>query len=73
MEKVQCVINKNFEKVNNVKVPYIFSSRRDGDSCKLVANNLKAIQILNWYPIKSLEEMCSDGWRWKQMNPEGYS
>lgn len=64
---------KTFEKVNNVAVPYIFSNRRDGDSCKLVANNSKAKQILNWYPIKTLEEMCRDGWRWKQMNPEGYS
>jgi UDP-glucose 4-epimerase len=63
---------KTFEKVNNVEVPFIFSSRRDGDYCKLVANNLKAKQILNWIPLKSLEEMCLDGWRWKLMNPNGY-
>ncbi len=63
---------KTFEKVNNVEVPFIFSNRRDGDSCKLVANNLKAKQILNWNPLRSLEDMCRDGWRWKQMNPKGY-
>ena len=64
---------KTFEKVNNVEVPFIFSNRRDGDPCKLVANNLKAKQILNWKPHKSLEEMCQDGWKWKLINPEGYS
>ena len=56
---------KTFEKINNVEVPYIFSKRRDGDSCKLVANSLKAEEILNWHPLRSLEEMCRDGWRWK--------
>ena len=63
---------KTFEKVNNVDVPYIFSHRRDGDSCKLVANNLKAKEVLNWHPLRSIEEMCRDGWRWKLMNPGGY-
>ena len=64
---------KTFEKVNNVEVPFIFSKRRDGDSCKLIANNLEAKKILNWHPLRSLEEMCSDGWRWKLLNPKGYS
>ena len=32
---------KTFETVNSVEVPFIFSNRRDGDTCKLVANNLK--------------------------------
>ncbi len=64
---------KTFEKVNKVKVPFIFSNRRDGDSCRLVANNLKAKRILKWQPHKSLEEMCHDGWRWKLMNPKGYN
>jgi len=64
---------KTFEIINNVKVPFIFSDRRKGDVCKLVANNLKAKKILDWYPKMSIEDMCRDGWRWKQMNPKGYS
>ena len=64
---------KTFEKANNVEVPFIFCNRRDGDCCKLIANNLKAKEILNWHPLKSLEEMCRDGWRWKLMNPKGYA
>ena len=63
---------KTFEKVNKVEVPFIFSKRRDGDSCRLVANNSKAKQILKWHPHKSIEEMCVDGWRWKLLNPKGY-
>ena len=33
---------KTFEIINNVKVPFIFSDRRKGDVCKLVANNQRA-------------------------------
>ena len=64
---------KTFETANNVEVPFIFTNRRDGDCCALVANNLKAKQILNWNPLRSLEEMCHDGWKWKLMNPNGYN
>lgn len=63
---------KTFETVNEVKVPFQICSRRDGDVCKLVANNSKAKEILNWNPIRSLHEMCKDGWHWKLMNPKGY-
>ena len=64
---------KTFEIINNVEVPFIFSDRRKGDVCKLVANNLKAKKILNWHPKRSIEEMCRDGWRWKLENPKGFS
>ena len=64
---------KTFEIVNNIKVPFIFSDRRKGDVCKLVADNQRAKKILNWYPTRSIEDMCRDGWRWKLMNPKGYS
>ena len=63
---------KTFEIVNNVTVPFEFEERRDGDVCKLVADNTKTKNILSWSPSKSLEEMCIDGWRWKNLNPKGY-
>ena len=63
---------KTFEIVNNVTVPFEFEERRDGDVCKLVADNTKTKNILSWSPSKSLEEMCIDGWRWKTQNPGGY-
>jgi len=54
-----------FEEVNNVKVPYEFASRRQGDVACVVANNTKAASILNWYPQRSITEMCRDGWKWE--------
>ena len=63
---------KTFEIVNKVKVPFIFSNRREGDSCKLIANISKAKSILNWVPKRSLEDMCISGWSWKSKNPNGY-
>ena len=67
LELIKC-----FEEVNNVKVPYVFSKRRYGDLPYLVANNSKALKILNWEPKRSLKEMCIDGWKWQKNNPNGY-
>ena len=63
---------KTFERVNNVNVPFNFDKRRDGDVCRLVADNLKSREILKWSPKKSIEEMCNSGWHWKCLNPKGY-
>ena len=49
-----------FEKVNNLNLPYDFVKRREGDLPYLVANNKKCINLLNWEPQKTLEDMCSD-------------
>tara|TARA_B100000886_G_scaffold273218_1_gene197130 strand:- start:1768 stop:2823 length:1056 start_codon:yes stop_codon:yes gene_type:complete len=64
---------KTFENVNKISVPFEFDKRRDGDVCQLVADNSKLKFILNWSPAKSLEQMCIDGWKWKNLNPKGYS
>ncbi len=63
---------KTFQEINSVKVPYVIEKRREGDVCKLIADNSKAKNILNWSPQKSLNEMCQDGWQWKCLNPNGY-
>ena len=55
---------KTFEKVNNVKVPYKFSSRRNGDVAFSVADNSLAKKFLGWHPKRNLENMCIDNWRW---------
>ena len=54
-----------FQKVNKVKVKYIFADRRDGDKEYLVADNKKAIEIMGWETSRGLEEMCKDGWLWQ--------
>ena len=55
-----------FEKVNNIKVPYSFSSRRNGDTDSLIADNTLALKTLNWVPTNSIEQMCKDGWIWQK-------
>tara|TARA_Y100001968_G_C19121888_1_gene602382 strand:+ start:54 stop:740 length:687 start_codon:yes stop_codon:yes gene_type:complete len=61
-----------FERVNNIKIPYTYTSRRTGDSPKVIADNKLAISLLDWYPKRSIEDMCVDGWHWQLKNPNGY-
>ncbi len=61
------IVNQ-FEKVNNVQVPYIFNKRRDGDPPYLVSDNKLALDLLNWMPEKDVNEMCKDSWSWSQRN-----
>ena len=63
---------KAFERVNNVKINYVFNKRRVGDNPFLVADNSLAKRILNWEPKNTIEDMCRDGWKWKIINPKGY-
>ena len=63
---------KCFEKVNKIKIPYIFTERREGDNGIVVANNEKVIKVLKWRPKRTIEEMCQDGWKWQFNNPKGY-
>ncbi len=63
---------KTFENVNNIKVPYVFSNRREGDLGYVVADNSLLKSELNFTPKMSIEDMCRDGWNWKKLNPNGY-
>ena len=63
---------EKFSKVNNCSVRFSFSGRRQGDAPVVIANNNKAISVLNWKPKRNLEEMCKNGWEWKKNNPLGY-
>ena len=63
---------KTFEKVNNVKVPYVFTDRRSGDACYVVADNSLLLNEFKIRPQMSLEDMCRDGWKWKNLNPNGF-
>ena len=63
---------KIFERVNNIKVSYVFESRRIGDSPYVVADNTKLIEKFNISIRRNLEDMCRDGWKWKKLNPRGF-
>ena len=55
-----------FEKVNNIKVPYIIAPRRQGDLDEFYADPTKAKNELNWSTQKSIEDMCKDSWNYIQ-------
>ncbi len=63
---------KVFENVNNIKVPFEITSRREGDTAVLVADNALASDELDWKPKRSLRDMCKDGYKWFLKNPKGY-
>ena len=63
---------KSFEKVNNVKIPFVFGKRRLGDTAFLVADNSLIKSLLNWVPKKNLDDICRDGWNWQLNYPNGY-
>ena len=63
---------EKFSKVNNCSVPFSYTGRRLGDAPVVIANNDKALSVLNWKPKRNLEDMCKNGWEWKKNNPLGY-
>ena len=58
------IIN-SFEKVNDVKVHYEIGPRRKGDVEKIYSNGDLIQKILNWKPIKSIDEALISAWQWQ--------
>ena len=54
------------EKVTEQKISVAIMGRRDGDPAKLVADNSKAKEILNWMPQKSLEDSIQTAYQWEK-------
>lgn len=65
-------IVKNFEKANDVKIPYVIKARRPGDIATCYSDASKAERELGWKAEKGILEMCADSWRWQSNNPNGY-
>lgn len=61
-----------FEKVNDIKIPYVIVERRAGDIATCFADTTKAEKELSWRAEKTLEDMCRDSWNWQKNNPQGY-
>ncbi|KAH0264196.1 UDP-glucose 4-epimerase, partial [Aureobasidium melanogenum] len=53
-------------------LPYEVVDRRPGDVLNLTANPGRAHEELQWETKFSLEDACSDLWRWTENNPQGY-
>ncbi|CAH0724332.1 unnamed protein product, partial [Brenthis ino] len=61
-----------FERVTNTKIPLKYVARRLGDITAMWADATLAKEELGWTTKRSVEEMCTDFWRWQTMNPDGY-
>ena len=54
------------EKVTEQKIPVAIMGRREGDPAKLVADNTKAKETLNWEPQKSLKDSIKSAYEWEK-------
>lgn len=61
-----------FEKACGHEIPYEVLERRPGDLPEYYANVKKAAEIMNWRAEKTLDDICTDTWRWQSQNPDGY-
>jgi len=61
-----------FEKVTGRPVPFDIAPRRPGDIAACWADPTYAEQELGWKAERGLEDMCRDGWKWQESNPQGY-
>lgn len=48
------------------------TDRRPGDVALYFADPSRAEALLDWKAVRSLKQMCADGWRWQLQNPLGY-
>ena len=63
---------KAFERASGKKIPYKITGRRKGDIDEICADPTYASNFINWKAKFDLDQMCSDVWKWKNMNPNGY-
>ncbi len=57
---------KTFEEVNDLKLNYVFGSRREGDVTAIYAKADKAKILLNWQAEKTLSQALKDAWEWQK-------
>ena len=62
-----------FEQASSREVPYELVARRQGDVAELWADAKRANEVLDWFPTYTLEDMCTDTWRWQTKNPKGFT
>ncbi len=56
---------KAFEKACGKSIPYRFSPRRPGDVAVCYADPGLARKELGWNAERTVDQMCSDAWRWQ--------
>jgi UDP-glucose 4-epimerase len=61
-----------FGKAAGKPVPYEIVARRPGDIPVCYADPAKANTELAWHATKTIQDVCTDAWRWQSANPTGY-
>ena len=61
-----------FEKSSGRPIPYRVAPRRAGDIAQCYADPALALSLLGWTAEHTLDDMCTDAWRWQSQNPKGY-
>ena len=61
-----------FTSSTGVDIPYKIVDRRPGDIAECWADPSKARTMLEWSAEKSIDDICTDAWRWQTKNPNGY-
>lgn len=63
-------LNRTFEQVNGITIPYEIVGRRPGDVAESYTDVPKAWRELGWAVRRGLEEMCRDAWRYEMLHPD---
>ena len=61
-----------FEKINNIKIPYLITKRREGDLGSYWANSETSKKTLNWSPKFSLKDACKHSWEWYKYKKDNF-
>ena len=61
-----------FEAASGKTIAYQIVARRPGDIATCYADPSLARQELGWKAELSIEQSCTDAWRWQSQNPNGY-
>ena len=64
---------KAFEYASGKLVPCKLAPRRAGDIAQCYSYPTLAHQLLGWQATCTLQDMCTDAWRWQSNNPKGYA
>lgn len=61
-----------FESVNDVKIHFEYTDRREGDVDICFCDPEYTYSVLNWKTELNIEDMCKDAWYFQTLNPKGF-
>jgi UDP-glucose 4-epimerase len=61
-----------FERNSGLRVPYKVVNRRQGDVASCYADVSASQRILGWVASRTIDDICTDTWRWQSQNPCGF-